>query len=65
MEHLLRAQDVAELLNLRSSTVYQLCHRGILPHIRIDQGKRRALIRFRPRDIESFIQSKKRPHPTD
>lgn len=68
MEALLRASEVARILSLRPSTVYALAHRGVLRHVRIAQGARRALIRFRPSDIEKLIQgqysvSSKTPSP--
>ena len=56
MDALLRAQDVAKILNLRVSTVYELCHRGSIPHVRLSEGMRRALIRFRGEDIEQLVQ---------
>ncbi len=58
METLLRAKDVAQILNVRPSTVYELAHRGVLPHIRITEGSRRALIRFRPADVELFLKQR-------
>lgn len=56
MESLLRPAQVAELLNVRPSTLYALCYRGVLPYIRIRQGKRRPLLRFKQQDIEQFLQ---------
>ena len=61
MESLLVAVDVSKILNIRPSTVYDLAHRGVLPCVRITQGKRRSLIRFRPSDLEEFIRQ--RAHP--
>ena len=58
MENLLRALQVAEILNLRTPTVYQLAYRGLIPHVRISQGSRRALIRFRREDIEKLIEDR-------
>ncbi len=58
MEPLLLAQDVAKLLNIRPATVYALVERGVLPHVRIAQGKRRSLLRFRVEDITRFIQER-------
>ncbi len=58
MESLLRAADVARLLNIRPSTVYDLAHRGVLPYVRIVQGRRRSLIRFRPSDLEELLRKR-------
>ncbi len=56
MKPLLRAQDVAAFLSLRVSTVYDLCYRGVIPHVRLAQGKRRALLRFREEELEEFVK---------
>ena len=34
MEPLLKAKDVAEILNLNENTVYQLTYRDAIPHIK-------------------------------
>ena len=57
-EPLLRASEVARLLNVKISTVYALCHRGEIPHLRIRQGQRRALVRFDPREIRDFLRER-------
>ena len=57
MESLLRAIEVAKILNVRPSTVYDLAHRGVIPHIRIARGSRRSLIRFRHSDLERLIEA--------
>jgi excisionase family DNA binding protein len=61
MDSLLRAGDVARILNIRPSTVYDLAHRGILQHIRITQGSRRCLIRFRVSDIDQLLRERTLP----
>lgn len=58
METLLRAQEVAKILSVRPSTVYDLAHRGVLRCVRIAQGKRRSLIRFRPSDLERLLKER-------
>ena len=57
-ERLLHARDVASILNVRPSTVYALCRRGELVHIRISEGRRRPLIRFSREAIERFLQER-------
>ena len=59
--NLLTATDVANLLNIKVSTVYALCRRDVLPHIRIAEGSRRALIRFDPDQLEQFLRDRGRP----
>lgn len=46
---LLKASEVAEQLGVCAATVYGLCQRGELPHIRIINS-----IRVRPRDLAAF-----------
>ena len=58
---LLTAKQVADRLNVRPSTVYALCRRGEIPHIRVTQGSRRALIRFDPEEIEEFLRGRRCP----
>ena len=65
MDALLRARDVARILNLRPSTVYALAHRGVLRHVQIAQGARRSLIRFRPSDIEQLLLERSVPPTVD
>ena len=58
VEILLTAREVAELLNLKAVTVYAAAADGRLPHVRLWQGKRKSLLRFRRRDIERMIQER-------
>ena len=58
MEELLRAKQVAQILNVRTSTVYDLVHRGAIRYVRIAQGKRRSLIRFRASDLEEILRQR-------
>ena len=58
MDALLIVPEVAEILRVRPTTVYSLVARDILPHVRIAQGKRRALIRFRRADVETFLEQR-------
>jgi len=54
----LDAQDAAILLRVRPGTVYDWAARGVLPHIRILAGKKRAVIRFRKTDLDRFLIEK-------
>ena len=47
---LLRVAEVAEQLGICAATVYRLCERGELPHVRIVNS-----IRIRPADLEAVI----------
>ena len=57
-EVLLTAQQVAEVLAVKASTIYDAAYRGVLPVVRLWEGRRRALIRFRRGDIEEFIRQR-------
>ena len=52
---LLTVRDVAEMLQLAQSSVYAMAAAGVLPHLRVGNG--RGTIRFRQEDIEQFLES--------
>jgi len=60
---LLTAQEVAELLRVRPSTVYDAAARGRLPCVKLWQGRRRSVVRFVRGDIERFINSRRTTRP--
>jgi excisionase family DNA binding protein len=47
---MLTVREVAERLRVSSSTVYGLCERGELPHLRVSNA-----IRIRPEDLDEFL----------
>ena len=47
---LLTVREVAERLAVCKATVYGLCERGELPHLRVSNA-----IRIRPADVEAFL----------
>lgn len=55
---LLSAEEVARLLNIKVSTVYDAVARRRLPAVQLWKGNRRSLIRFRRQDIEDFIRAR-------
>ena len=59
MEPLLTADEVARILNVKVSTIYDGVYRGLLPAIRVWKGRRRSLIRFSGDDLKAFIVSKR------
>lgn len=59
-EALLTAREVASLLRIRPSTVYQAVAERRLPAIELWRGRRKPLLRFRRADIEELIR---RGHP--
>jgi excisionase family DNA binding protein len=56
---LMTVGQVAELLNLKPSTVYDAAARGRIPSVRLWEGRRRAVVRFIREDIEAFVESKR------
>ncbi len=56
MDSLLIVSEVAAILRVKPTTVYALVARNALPHVRIAQGRKRALIRFRRTDVEAFLE---------
>ena len=62
---LLSAREVAHLLNIQVSTVYEAVVRGRLPAVRLWQGRRRTLLRFHPEAIERFIHERSTPAEGD
>ena len=51
MEPLLKAKDLAEILNLSENTVYQLTYREAIPYVKF--GK---TVRFRESEILQWIE---------
>lgn len=56
LESLLTPRQVAEILAVQPVTVYAAAANGKLPYVRLWEGRRRALIRFRREDIEKLIR---------
>ena len=53
-EDLLTVREVAKRLGVCTATVYALCDRGELPHVRISNA-----VRIAPADLASFIEGKR------
>ena len=54
-ERLLTSEDVGEILQLKPQTIRDAAWRGRLPCVRLWQGKKKALLRFRSSEIQKFI----------
>jgi excisionase family DNA binding protein len=52
---LLSVKDAAKWLKVCARTVYRLCEKGALAHVRLGNT-----IRFRPEDLEQFIERYRR-----
>ena len=55
-EPLMKAADVARLLNLRPSTVYELAAQGKISHVRIGRA-----VRFEREALEEFVALHSQP----
>jgi len=55
---LLTVEEVAKRLRLRPSTIYEAVAANRLPHIQLWRGRRKAVIRFRSEDLESFVRDR-------
>lgn len=53
MEKLLTPQEIADILGVQPSTIYQWTHQGYIPHVKI--GK---FIRFRLADVSKWLDAK-------
>lgn len=56
-ERLLLASEVADLLRVSRSTVYEWARLGLLPSVVLRQGRGRAVRRWRPEDIKALIEA--------
>ncbi|HUV31684.1 MAG TPA: helix-turn-helix domain-containing protein [Acidobacteriota bacterium] len=53
MNKLLTPDEVAELLGVEKSTIYQWTHQGFIPHVKLGR-----LIRFRRDKVDKWLQKK-------
>jgi len=53
MEKLLTPQEIADILGVQPSTIYQWTHQGYIPHVKI--GK---FVRFKEKDVERWVEKK-------
>ena len=53
MQKLLTLQEVSDLLEFKSSTIYQWTHQGFIPHVKLGR-----LLRFKETDIVNWIEKR-------
>jgi excisionase family DNA binding protein len=58
-DRLLTAAEVARRLRVCTETVYRLCRRGELPHVRIVDS-----VRIRPADLAALLSARRLPART-
>lgn len=55
-DRLLRIEEVAKIINYEIGSIYQMIHRGIIPHIKLS-GKGGKSLRFSEKTIYEWINS--------
>ena len=55
MERLLTIRQLSDSIQISPKTIYQWTHTGFIPHYKLPKG-----VRFRKRDVESWLNSKHR-----
>jgi len=53
MDKLLTVDDVAKVLSVKKSTIYQWVHMRLIPYIKVGR-----FVRFKEKDIQKWLQSK-------
>jgi len=53
MEKLLTVDELAQVLLVKKSTIYQWRHLGLIPYIKVGR-----LVRFREKDIQKWLSSR-------
>ncbi len=57
-EPLLTAKQIAQMLNVKSSTVYEWAQMGYIPCIRLGTGKKKPLVRFSQFRVQEWLKQK-------
>jgi excisionase family DNA binding protein len=53
MNRLLTPDEIAELLGVKKSTIYQWTHQGFIPHVKLGRS-----LRFREAAIEKWVEKR-------
>ena len=57
-ESLLTAEQVAQMLNVQRSTVYEWARMEYIPHIHLGVGRKKPLVRFSRAAVEQWLERK-------
>ena len=57
-QRLLNYREAAELLAVGKTTLYDLVGLGEIPVVQFGTGKKRGCTRFRPEDLEAFVEAR-------
>ena len=52
------AGEIADLLNVKPSTIYEWCRMDYVPCIRLGTGSKKPCLRFRWSAVETWLQEK-------
>jgi len=55
---LAKADQIAEKLNVQTSTIYEWARMDYIPHIRLGTGKKKPCLRFSVADIEKWLKDR-------
>ncbi len=59
-EPLLTVIDVAQLLNVKPTTVYEWARMDYIPHIRLGLGAKKPCVRFRWSAVETWLDQREK-----
>ena len=57
---LLTAGQLAEMLSVEKSTIYEWARMGYIPHIRLGTGKKKPCVRFSREAIRQWLEEKEK-----
>ena len=57
-EPLLKVEQIAQMLNVEISTVYQWAQMGYIPCIRLGTGKKKPLVRFSQFRVQEWLKER-------
>jgi len=57
-ESLLTAEQIAQMLNVQRSTVYEWVRMGYIPCFRLGTGKKKPLVRFSLSQVQEWLKAK-------
>lgn len=52
---LVRAEDIADMLDVQTSTVYEWARVDYIPHVRIGTGKQKPCLRFDIAEVQQWL----------
>jgi excisionase family DNA binding protein len=58
-KNLLTARDVAAILKIKITTVYEWASQGIIPSYKLNRGRRKTVWRFSGEEIDAWLRERK------